>query len=460
MPNTPEQIPVVHAVRPHGLERETRRAIDALGPFEPSPHLAIAVSGGADSMALALLANAWARARGGSVTALTVDHRLRVGSRGEARQVRRWLSARSINHRILSWDAGADVSRVALQAQARVARYALMDAWCARAGVLHLLTAHHQADQAETFLLRLAAQSDLTGLAAMAPLREGRMVRLLRPLLDISRTQLEAYLSAQGQDWITDPSNADPAFARVRLRALGPTLAGEGFDTAATADLAHRLGMIRATFDGKIADCLARAVSPHAAGFVWLNRDVLRAFGNEIGRLAFARVLCAVSGAAYAPRRADLARLYDELSLPGFRGRTLAGCRVLPRAGGRILVCREPAAAVGLVAARSGGQTWDGRFFLRLAVQGQKKGRNMTLGMLGQGGLSSLRQAAPDVLETPLVRAIPAAARVALPALFDDRGLLAVPHFGYGRAGSGAATLYITEICPLVAESLAGPRFL
>jgi tRNA(Ile)-lysidine synthase len=460
VPNAPEQASVVHAPNPHGLERETLHAIDALGLFEPSPHLAIAVSGGADSMALALLANAWAQVRGGCVTALTVDHRLRTASGAEARQVRRWLAARGIAHRILTWDAGADVRRVGLQAQARVARYALMDAWCARAGVLHLLTAHHRADQAETFLLRLAAQSDLSGLAAMPPLREGRVVRLLRPLLEVSRTQLEAYLSAQGQNWITDPSNADPAFARVRLRALEPTLAGEGLDTAAAAGLAHRFGAIRTTLDGRIADCLARAASPHVAGFMWLDLDALRAFGDETGRLAFARVLCAVSGAAYAPRRTYLARLYGELSQPGFRGRTLGGCRVLPRAGGRILVCREPAAATGPVTARSGRQTWDGRFCLRLAARGRRKGRHITLGMIGQAGLSALRQTAPEVLETPIVRAIPAAARVALPALFDDRGLLAVPHFGYGRAGSQAATLRVAEISPLVAESLAGPRFL
>jgi tRNA(Ile)-lysidine synthase len=457
--NTPEQTSIA-AVNPHGFEQDVSRAIDALGPFEPSPSLAVAVSGGADSMALVLLANAWARAHGGSVVALTVDHRLRKAARREALQVRRWLSARGIRHRILTWNEGADVPRVALQAQARVARYALMEDWCARAGVLHLLTAHHQADQAETFWLRLAAQSDLIGLAAMPPLREGRMVRLLRPLLDHSRSQLEAYLSAQGQDWITDPSNVDPSFARVRLRTLGPALAEEGFGIAAVAGLAHRFGMIRATLEGTIAECLARAVSPHAAGFVWLDFEALRACGDEMGRFAFARVLCAVSGAAYAPRRTDLARLYNELTRPDFRGRTLGGCRVLPRAGGRILVCREPAAITGPMRVSSGGLTWDGRFFLRLVGQRQANDRHIILKMLGQEGLSVLRHTAPAVLKTPMARAIPAAVRVALPALFDGQGPLAVPHFGYGRAGSRAATLRIAEIRPLVAESLAGPRFL
>ncbi|MBT4428081.1 MAG: tRNA lysidine(34) synthetase TilS, partial [Rhodospirillaceae bacterium] len=82
---------------------EFARLMAPAGPFEPAPHLAIAVSGGADSMALTLLAAAWARRRKGSVTALTVDHRLRPESGAEARQVGRWLSGRGIAHKILPW---------------------------------------------------------------------------------------------------------------------------------------------------------------------------------------------------------------------------------------------------------------------------------------------------------------------------------------------------------------------
>ena len=72
-----------------------------LAPFEHRPRLAVAVSGGADSLALALLAQAWAVASGGTLTALTVDHRLRAASAAEAAQVAAWLGARGIAHRIL-----------------------------------------------------------------------------------------------------------------------------------------------------------------------------------------------------------------------------------------------------------------------------------------------------------------------------------------------------------------------
>src|SRR5690349_18603269 len=77
--------------------------IGALAPFELAPRLAVGVSGGADSMALTLLAQAWAQARGGAVWALTVDHGLRPEAAAEARQVGAWLGARGIEHRILAW---------------------------------------------------------------------------------------------------------------------------------------------------------------------------------------------------------------------------------------------------------------------------------------------------------------------------------------------------------------------
>src|SRR5580700_10131771 len=139
-------------------------------PFEARPRLAVAVSGGADSMALALLAQRWAEARGGELTALTVDHRLREAAAGEAAQVGRWLGQRGITHRILVREDGHP--RGGVQAAARDARYRLLESWCREAGVLHLLVGHHREDQAETLLLRLARGSGLDGLAGMAALAE------------------------------------------------------------------------------------------------------------------------------------------------------------------------------------------------------------------------------------------------------------------------------------------------
>src|SRR5712692_9076186 len=127
-----------------------------LGPFEARPRLAVAVSGGPDSLALAILCHRWAAARGGEAFALSVDHRLRPESAAEVRQVRRWLRALGIPHHVLVWKRPGARPSSALQAAARAARYGLLAQWCSRRGVLHLALAHHAGDQAETVLMRLA----------------------------------------------------------------------------------------------------------------------------------------------------------------------------------------------------------------------------------------------------------------------------------------------------------------
>ena len=141
----------------------------AIAGFERRPRLAVAVSGGPDSLALTLLADGWARARGGAVMALTVDHRLRAESAEEAAWTRGRLQARGIETRILTLDWEAPVR--ARAARARAERYRRLEAQCRADGLLHLLTGHQREDQAETFLLRLGRGSGVDGLAAMAPLK-------------------------------------------------------------------------------------------------------------------------------------------------------------------------------------------------------------------------------------------------------------------------------------------------
>ncbi len=443
---------------PSDVEAAFDRAISAFGPLEPRPHLAVAVSGGADSMALAVLARDWVRSRRGTVTALTVDHGLRPESGAEARLVARRLSRLGIRQRILAWHPDAeDKSAPGIQARARDARYLLLEGWCARAGVLHLLLAHQLNDQAETELLRLGRDSGLAGLAGMAGLRERSTLRLLRPLLAVPRPALEEYLRTAGLDWVRDPSNESTAFARVRLRGLAPELAAEGMEAGALAALAGRFGHLRAALDDRVATHLARCASPHPAGFVRLNLRELCAAAPWLGARALARILMAVGGNVYPPRETRLMRLYDEIAAGRLgKGRTLAGCRVLPAPGG-LLVCREVAAVAPPVAACPGIVHWDGRVIWRLPAGVAPRGARV--GALGREGLAEIRARQPDLMKSPMVRAIPDAARVSLPALFSSAGLLAVPFLAYRRPRKEAARLLPGNCRVLAADSLAGAAF-
>ena len=199
-----------------------RRDLAALAG-EPD-RLAVAVSGGADSLALLLLANT---AFPGRVHAATVDHGLRPESAAEAAFVARTCAALGVPHSILE-DAGAPIAGGNVQAKARALRYRLLADWASPFGLL--ATAHHLDDQAETLLMRLARGAGLAGLAGIRPRRALGPVTLLRPLLNWRRTELEGIVTEAGLDPIDDPSNRSDAYDRTRARAL---LAERGDDLPA-----------------------------------------------------------------------------------------------------------------------------------------------------------------------------------------------------------------------------------
>lgn len=334
------------------------RRMARLGPFEARPHLAVAVSGGPDSMALALLAADWARGQGGRVTALTVDHRLRTGSGREARQAGKWLAARGIAHVVLVRRGAVPASGV--QQAARAARYALLEGWCASHGVLHVLLAHQRDDQAETLLLRRAAGSGESGLAAMAGVAERDHVRLLRPLLDVPRTAIASMLARAGQPFVKDPSNLDAAYARGRLRRDDAVATAGG--AAALAGAARHVGRARARRDRAVARLAAHAVEFRPDGAVVLDLERLASAPRETAASLLTGVVAAVAGRAFPPRTERRDRLLAALA--GGRlasARTLAGCRIAPLAGSRgrrAVVVREDRTVPPLVAGAGGAMLW------------------------------------------------------------------------------------------------------
>ncbi|MCW5774294.1 MAG: tRNA lysidine(34) synthetase TilS [Rhodospirillaceae bacterium] len=391
-------------------------------PFEPRPLLAVAVSGGADSMALTLLANDWARRRRGRVVALTVDHGLRAESRAEAGSVGRWMRHHRIAHRILTW-AGPKPA-TGLQAAARAARYRLLSEACRKLGALHLLLGHTQDDQAETVLLRLVAGSGPWGLAAMAAEQEFAGGRLLRPLLATTHASLEAFLRTRGQDWIEDPSNRDDRFARVRIRFA---LAGEAPDLRRRlANAAADLARFRAGEEAAVAAALARTTTIFAEGYARVDLAAMAALAPAIGRRVLAAVLATVGGLALPPAGDTTRRLFAALAEGRLgRGRTLGRCHLLPEPAGSCLVLRELRGVETLpILERS--VFWDGRFALNVSV---RPGPPLEVGPLGASGWAEIVAAEPALRGL----ALPYPVRLTLPALRDSAGLLAVPNLGYRR---------------------------
>ncbi|MBP0466123.1 tRNA lysidine(34) synthetase TilS [Roseomonas sp. PWR1] len=399
-----------------------------MGRLGAGPRLAAGVSGGAHSLALALLAQRWARERGGDLLALIVDHGLRAESAAEARHVAGLLAGRGIAARILALGLAPGTR---LQERARAARFAALAEAAARDGRPWLLLGHHRADQAETLLFRALRGSGPDGLAAMAGARDAGAVLVLRPLLGVAPDALEAVVAAAGLAPVRDPSNRDPRFARIRLRdALGDP-GGTGPGIAALAAAAGAFAARRGRVQAAMAERLALAAEIRPEGFAWIDPAALGRDGTAVAALAW--LAARIGGAAWRPAPDRAAAL-----LAAGQG-TLAGAWLRPAAGGRWLLARDPG-AIGPPVEAIHGAVWDGRF--RLAGPGRAG--------FGLGALGAERVAGDARL--------PASVRRALPAIRAPNGVLAaVPSLLY--PSREACAPFATVFAPRLAggEFSVGP---
>lgn len=379
----------------------------------------LAVSGGSDSTALMVLVSRWRDACGWRTAPFdvaVVDHRLRLGSTGEAVQVADAARRLGFPSTVLTW---TDPVARGVQQAARVARYDLLRRHVQATGGEAIVTGHTRNDQAETLLMRLARGSGVDGLSAMQPETEIDGLGVLRPLLGVAKARLVATVSAAGIGWIEDPSNESRSFERVRVRGSQPVLAELGLTSEALAAAARRLGRSRRALDWMadrvLADRAVVTVSP--VGYARVDRAGLAAWPEDIRLRVLLRLLAAVGGRTPVPLAAAEA-LADAAFAEDFRGRTLSGCLVAPHGPAARVIVRESGRRRALPAPvqLGPGVVYDHRFDVRLA-EGAVTGR--------------LEVAAAGVDGARLARALgagdPAAALRTMPGLFRDGVLVALP---------------------------------
>ncbi|MEM9706010.1 MAG: tRNA lysidine(34) synthetase TilS [Pseudomonadota bacterium] len=358
--------------------------IDRCTELSAPKDLAVAVSGGSDSLALLLLACERAKIQGGRVLALTVDHGLRPEAADEAAFVASLCKTLGVDHQTLVWRRSNDGH--CAHGEARNARYALLLNAAARAGIGSIVTAHTEDDQAETVLMRLFRGAGVSGVAAIAPKSEvacgaGPTLDLLRPLLSASRASLTAVCKAFDQPYVSDPSNDDHAYERPRLRGL---IAGlEAQDITSRAHLAKAAAEAReaaARLDHGIQSAFkARAGVFYRWGGASLNFDggsSRRSLESDFSGAGFGvadapllrAVIHAVSGADYAPAGNSVRETLQKINLKP--AATIGGV-LLQRSNGKLWIVREPAALLGrsgvapaprAPVAPGGKILWDGRF--------------------------------------------------------------------------------------------------
>lgn len=307
-------------------------------PEKPAGKIAVAVSGGADSMALV---HALART-GKKILALTVDHGLRPESAAEGRQVARWLGKfRNVTHAVIKLDVPKPES--GLMEWARDARYKAMAEACRKARIKYLAVAHHADDQAETFFMRLSHGSGLDGLSGMKTFQPyNEKLLIYRPFLACTHADLVNFCKKNKIRWIEDPSNKNDSFTRPRLRKA---LALEGLD-------ARRLAVTQARL-ARASDAL-RSIAAMADDTARLNESPLlcsydfkklTSWPDEIFLRVLRGAVEKLGKGGYGPRLDRLEEMATSLKSATAKTRmTLGGCILEADPGkNRLNIYREQA---------------------------------------------------------------------------------------------------------------------
>jgi tRNA(Ile)-lysidine synthase len=381
------------------------------------PRIAIAVSGGGDSLALTFLLQRWVTDRGGELLALTVDHKLRENSTLEAETLHALLSQHKINHEILTWQG--DKPATHLQERARAERYRLLLNTCQTRGYTTLALAHNLEDQMETFWMRLAHGSGLDGLAGMAKSRTAEGIHIIRPVLDFTREELRTTCRDFNIDWAEDPSNSNAKFLRVRLRDFETVLSAEGLTPQRLSLTLQKLEDAREALEAMANQSFAQSVSTQPLGYFSLDKTVWQNFPRDSQRRVLARLLQKLSPTDYPLGFEAIEQTRLEILDPDFTGRTLSACELFADKKDHILFCRELAMAQDRLPLQN-SILWDNRF----KPEGFT-GESLTIGLLGETGFCLVKK------EPKRNPPLPAKIGRLLPALWREETLMAVPQLDY-----------------------------
>ena len=321
-----------------------------LNLFSAPQTIAIAVSGGGDSLCLLHLCHDWARAAGHDLHVFTVDHQLRTESTDEAKWVAKQCQALSLPHRTMVWKYPRPS-----QAAARQARHRLLAQACQQVGAEWLLLGHTLDDVTETMTMRALRGVDSEKQAGPMPFSvspvwpEGQNLKLLRPLLLQERDAIRTWLETKGFKWIDDPSNDNPSYERVRHR--------QKLKSDQTSKLQDTLLALQRRTSAMVPLIPAlREIAKHTDPFGLITLP--NRFPDDQMDSLLTLLIPAAAGHDRPPRATDRKSLIAALKAADHGQRFTLGSAWLERKSDHILIGREP----GPSHADYQGALWDGRF--------------------------------------------------------------------------------------------------
>ena len=384
--------------------------------------IAIAVSGGADSLALLLIINKIAKFQ---IVALTVDHGLRKESEIETQKVAKLASKYSIEHHVLRWESENVHSNI--QSKARDARYELMEQFCQKNNIKDLLVAHNLEDQAETLLIRIMRGSGVDGLSCMSQNTKRGNINIIRPLLEVSKDELKKFLNNQRQEWIEDPSNKNDKFLRVNIRNFINNSSEPKLLVQRLANTAINMQRSRSYIESKIEEDLKNTVTFRPEGYCLINKEHFKNLHEEAAFRILSKTIKNVSGQYYKARFEKITNLYEKILNDKIsKSVTLNGCEIYDSKSdeSKIIISRELSAIEERKDLKVGDKVvWDNRFLCEL--KNLTESDNFYIDRLTDSGLKYLNEDYNSLRNIDLPKKI----IYSLPALKKGNGeVISIPH--------------------------------
>ena len=338
------------------------KVCDLFSSLVNEDRIALAVSGGRDSMALMYLIYRWKThlALDTEIEVLTVNHNLRKAADKECQFVCKSAENYGFRHKVLSWQH--ELVETCIQEKARNARYKLMLDYMRDAKINTILTAHTSDDNIETFIMRLAKGSGLDGLKSINKIRFEDGINIRRPLLTLSRSVITEILISTDNKWIDDPTNDDEIFERVRIRNNINSLSKFNITPANLSKTITRLERTHESIT-YITDSISKElVEITELGYAEINFDKLRNYPNEIVLRVFAKALSGINGGDIS--LSSLEGVFEDLTKT-MKTKTLNGCQIIPKKDKYVIV-RENRGIHPVEISINEHIIWDGRFDLHL----------------------------------------------------------------------------------------------
>ncbi len=302
---------------------------DSLAKFKLSKKIAVANSGGPDSLSLTILLQKFAIKNNFQLISLSVDHGLRKSSSAELKWLAGQLKKRKIKYKILKWKGAKPKSNILLHAREK--RYELLIKECEKIDAKYLFTGHHFDDQVENILLRLIRGSGIKGLGSLQEKFKfsKSKITIVRPLLQYPKKSLISFLALENQKYILDPANYNNNFDRSRIRKVSHHLIDEGFDNSRFKRTIRNLIDANKSIDYLITTSIKKFLSIDNYGIFSISLNEFKKLPDEIKFRSISKILKLVGNGKYLPRSNKTLNLLEHIKKNKNKKITVAGCTLL-----------------------------------------------------------------------------------------------------------------------------------